>query len=93
MITLYNENCLNTLNRISDNFIDLIITSPPYFNAKDYSQYQSVKDYMNQMKEIFTIAFDKLKLSRMCVVNISPVLIKRLSRNKQSYRIHSILYQ
>jgi DNA modification methylase len=42
---------------------------------------------MATMKEIFTMAFDKLKESRMCVVNISPVLVEREKRSKQSYRI------
>ena len=27
---IYNEDCLNTLKKIPDNFIDLVITSPPY---------------------------------------------------------------
>ena len=27
---IYNESCLDTLKRIPDNFIDLVITSPPY---------------------------------------------------------------
>ena len=27
---LYNESCVDTLNRMSDNFIDLVVTSPPY---------------------------------------------------------------
>jgi DNA modification methylase len=84
---LYNEDCKITLNRLITNSIDLLITSPPYFNARDYSQYTSVKDYMREMLEIFTLVYDKLKLSRMCIVNISPVIVSRESRNKQSYRI------
>ena len=27
---VYNENCLDTMNKMSDNFIDLTVTSPPY---------------------------------------------------------------
>lgn len=27
---IYNENCLDTMNKMSDNFIDLTVTSPPY---------------------------------------------------------------
>ena len=27
---IYNEDCMNTLERIPDNFINLVITSPPY---------------------------------------------------------------
>ena len=76
-VAVYNEDALLTMSeRMQSNELDLIITSPPYFNARDYSQYKSVQDYLAQMKEIFTMAYDRLKESRMCVVNISPVLVQ-----------------
>lgn len=33
---IYNENCLDTLKRMPDDFIDLVVTSPPYDNLRDY---------------------------------------------------------
>lgn len=84
---IYNEDCLETMNKIEDNSIDLVVTSPPYYNAKDYIQYKDVDDYMNQMKTIFSSLYNKIKESRMVVVNISPVLVPRENRNSQSYRI------
>ena len=33
---IFNESCLNTMSRMEDNFIDLIITSPPYDNLRTY---------------------------------------------------------
>ncbi len=84
---IYNELNLETMSRMPDKFVDLVITSPPYFNARDYSQYKSVKDYMEQMKEVFTNTYKVLKESRMCIINISPVLVEREKRSKQSYRI------
>jgi site-specific DNA-methyltransferase (adenine-specific) len=33
---LYNENCIDTLSRMDDNFIDLVLTSPNYDNARNY---------------------------------------------------------
>ena len=33
---LYNESCLTTMQRIQDNFIDLVLTSPPYDNLRTY---------------------------------------------------------
>jgi len=84
---IHNENCLDTMARMEDNFIDLLVTSPPYFNAKEYSQYDSVSEYMKQMKAIFLSAERVMKKGRMCVVNISPVLVAREKRSKQSYRI------
>jgi len=32
---LYNESCLDTMNRLPDSFLDLVVTSPPYEYEKD----------------------------------------------------------
>jgi site-specific DNA-methyltransferase (adenine-specific) len=37
--TIYNENCLDTMARMPDNFIDLTVTSPPYDNLREYNGY------------------------------------------------------
>lgn len=37
---LYNENCLDTMNKMTDNFIDLTVTSPPYDNLRNYNGYE-----------------------------------------------------
>ena len=84
---IHNEDCIETMARMEDNYIDLIVTSPPYFNAKEYSKYESVSEYMKQMRDIFLEAERVMKEGRMCVVNISPVLVAREKRSKQSYRI------
>lgn len=84
---LLNECCNDTMGKMDNNSVDMVLTSPPYFNAKDYSQYKTVQDYMLQMRTIFTNVYNILKESRMCIINISPVLVKRENRNKQSYRI------
>ena len=34
---IYNENCIETMNRMPDNFIDLTVTSPPYDNLRTYN--------------------------------------------------------
>lgn len=33
---IYNENCLETMKRMPDNYIDLVVTSPPYDNLRTY---------------------------------------------------------
>jgi DNA modification methylase len=85
--TIYNEDCLETMNKMEDNSIDLVVTSPPYYNAREYVEYKDVDDYMDKMKNIFSSLYNKVKESRMVVVNISPVLVPRENRNSQSYRI------
>lgn len=75
------------MKQLDTESIDLTVTSPPYFNAKEYSSYLSVQDYMCQMEILFSLVYEKTKKSRMCIINISPVLVERESRSKQSYRI------
>ena len=40
---IYNENCLETMARMPDNFVDIIITSPPY-NKSYWSKNQNVNN-------------------------------------------------
>jgi len=48
---LYNENCLDTMARMEDNFIDLTITSPPYDNLRKYNGYSF--DFESIAKELY----------------------------------------
>ncbi|NCC16902.1 MAG: site-specific DNA-methyltransferase [Clostridia bacterium] len=49
---LYNEDCRNAINtKVDDNSIDLVITSPPYLNSRDYTD-----TYMLELK---TLGFTK----------------------------------
>jgi len=36
---IFNEDCLDTMARMSDNYVDLVITSPPYGSNRDYKGY------------------------------------------------------
>ena len=36
---IYNENCLDTMARMPDEFVDLTVTSPPYENLRDYKRF------------------------------------------------------
>lgn len=33
---IYNEPCLETLRQMPDNYLDCVITSPPYWQLRDY---------------------------------------------------------
>lgn len=84
---IYNMDCLDGMKQIPNDIIDLVVTSPPYYNAKKYIQYNSVADYMTKMQVIFSEIERILKLSRICAINISPVLVGRSKRSEQSHRI------
>ena len=87
MIELYNGDCLEIMGKLKNRSIDLIVTSPPYFNAREYSQYESYENYLDFLKDVFSKCFYVLKEGRMCVVNLSVVIEPRESRNKESKRI------
>jgi len=68
---VYNEDCLNTLSKIEDNTIDLIVTSPPYNIGIDYDAYDDNmkwKDYMDWIKSWMTECYRVLKPDgRICI--------------------------
>lgn len=66
----------------------LVITSPPYYNAKpEYSEYLDYQEYLDFLRKIIVRCHNILSEGRFFVINVSPVLIKRVSRNVASQRI------
>jgi len=51
-VVLYEGDCLDTLRRIPDNFLDLTITSPPYFMGKEYDKSQKLEDFVSSQQEV-----------------------------------------
>ena len=49
----YNENCLDTMAKMPDGFIDLTVTSPPYDNLRTYNGYSF--DFEAVAKELFRV--------------------------------------
>ena len=50
---IYNENCLDTMAKMPDCFVDLTVTSPPYDNLRDYNGYTF--DFEGIAKELYRI--------------------------------------
>lgn len=50
---IYCEDCVAFMKRISDNFVDLTVTSPPYDNLRDYNGY--IFDCKEIAQELFRI--------------------------------------
>lgn len=70
------------------NSVELIFTSPPYYNAKpEYTEYVDYDDYLYKMRRIIRACEGILAEGRFFVLNISPVLVRRESRSKASRRI------
>ena len=64
------------LKKVSDNSIHLAVTSPPYFNAREYSQWETLDSYLQDMKVIFKEVFRVLDNHRVFVLNVGDVQCK-----------------
>ena len=56
----HNKDCLEGMRKLKDNSIDLCVTSPPYYNAREYSQWDSLDNYYFDMENIFKEVFKYL---------------------------------
>ncbi len=79
-----------SLKKLDKETINLIFTSPPYYNAREYSDYSSYKGYLNEMKKTLMECYRVLETGRFIIINISPVITKRPGREFEStrYPIH-----
>ena len=77
---------INTIKKIPDAEVQLIFTSPPYYNAREYSNYKSYKEYLNKMFLTLNECNRVLEDGRFIIINISPVITKRVGRDFESIR-------
>ena len=74
------------LKVIPDESIHLTFTSPPYYNARDYTIYQSYEAYLDFLTAVFKETHRITKEGRFFVLNTSPVIVPRISRAHSSKR-------
>ncbi len=85
------------LKFVKDESVHLTFTSPPYYNARDYSIYSSYKEYLDFLEEVFKEVHRITKEGRFFLLNTSPIIIPRVGRQYSSkrypipYDIHSLL--
>lgn len=95
--TIVQGDVVETLSHVPDESVHLTFTSPPYYNARDYSIYQSYNEYLNFLEKVFKEVHRVTKEGRFFVLNTSPIIIPRISRAHASkrypipYDIHPLL--
>lgn len=84
-----------TMKNINDGDIQLVFTSPPYYNAREYSDYINYEKYLSDLKDVFTECNRILQDGRFLIVDVSPVITKRPGREYESirYPIHFDLHR
>lgn len=81
-----NADVLEVLKFVPDESIHLTFTSPPYYNARDYSIYPSYLAYLEFLEKVFIETHRITKEGRFLIVNTSPIIIPRVSRSHSSKR-------
>lgn len=77
--TIINGDVLEVLKQIPSESIDMCITSPPYWNLRDYNKEGQVgientyKEYIDKLIEIYDEVYRVLKRKGSCWVNIGDV--------------------
>ncbi|MEK6823903.1 MAG: site-specific DNA-methyltransferase [Nanoarchaeota archaeon] len=65
--------CINYLKKMPSESIHLMVTSPPYYNAREYSQWKNINDYLEDMKKIIKEAYRVLDNHRVFVFNVGDI--------------------
>ena len=74
--------CLNTLKKMNSESVQLMVTSPPYYNARDYSQWKDIKDYLDDMRQIIKETYRVLDNHRVWVFNVGDIFDNPKTKTK-----------
>ncbi|TAE76028.1 MAG: helix-turn-helix domain-containing protein [Bacteroidetes bacterium] len=66
-------NCLDILKQMESESIQLMVTSPPYYNARDYSQWENIDLYLEDMRQIIRESWRVLDNHRVWVWNVGDI--------------------
>lgn len=86
--TIAQGDCEEILQDLPAESIDLVFTSPPYYNARpEYTDYITYEEYLLKIRKVIKQTHRVLAEGRFFVMNVAPVLIRRSNRNEASKRI------
>lgn len=86
--TIAHGDCERILRDLPAESVDLIFTSPPYYNARpEYTDYVTYEEYLLKIRKVIQNIHRVLAEGRFFVMNVSPVLVRRASRSEASKRI------
>ncbi|MBF0241577.1 MAG: site-specific DNA-methyltransferase [Desulfamplus sp.] len=66
-------NCLDAMKGMKSESIHLMVTSPPYYNAREYSQWKNLNDYLDNMRLVIKESYRVLDNHRVFVFNVGDI--------------------
>ncbi len=80
--------CEDVLQDFPLESVDLVFTSPPYFNARpEYSEYVDYEEYLLKLRKVIQQIHRVLSEGRFFIINVAPVLLRRVNRSQSSKRL------
>ena len=74
--------CLNALKKMDSESIQCMVTSPPYYNAREYSQWENINDYLDDMRAIIKESYRVLDNNRVWVFNVGDIFDNPRTKTK-----------
>ena len=74
MHKIIHGDCIDGMKELADKSVHLAVTSPPYYNAREYATWPTYQAYLDFLEEVFAGVYRILDDGRMFVVNSSPVI-------------------
>lgn len=65
--------CLEILKQMKSESIGCMVTSPPYYNARAYAQWENLEQYLANMEEILKECYRVLDNHRVFVFNVGDI--------------------
>lgn len=65
--------CFDVMKGMKSESIHLMVTSPPYYNAREYSQWKNLNEYLDDMRLIIREAYRVLDNHRVFVFNVGDI--------------------
>ena len=88
---IHNKSC-QKMDEVEDDSVGLVVTSPPYFSAKDYAEnleysfdLNCYDGYLEFLSNVFAECKRVLKNGRFCVINTSNIIVMT-----SKYRVDNI---
>ncbi len=77
--------CLDFLKSMKSESVQLMVTSPPYYNAREYSNWNNLDDYLIEMESIIKESFRVLDNHRPFVFNVGDIFDNDHKYTKSSW--------
>jgi DNA modification methylase len=67
------DDCLKVMKELDSESIHLMVTSPPYYNAREYTQWNNLNDYLKDMRLLIKESYRVLDNNRVFVFNVGDI--------------------